>query len=157
MLEGGMPRFFRRREEGVFDQEDLSRRTLDLSAFVDRVSEAYGFDPGGVAAVGFSNGANMAASLLPRRPGGGRSAGPAGGGPASRRGGVVHGSATDQLEVRRRLHATSSSGPESRPRSRALIATMMVETDMRAAPRAGDRRIPSEASTPAARGMAITL
>ncbi|HKK26605.1 MAG TPA: VOC family protein [Gemmatimonadota bacterium] len=68
VLERGMPRFFRRLEEGVFDQEDLSRRTLEMSVFLDRASEAYGFDPGGVVAVGFSNGANMAASLLLRRP-----------------------------------------------------------------------------------------
>jgi predicted esterase len=64
-----MPRFFRRLREGVFDQQDLARRTEDLARFVAAAGEAYGFDPGRLIAVGFSNGANIASSLLLRRPG----------------------------------------------------------------------------------------
>jgi phospholipase/carboxylesterase/glyoxalase family protein len=69
VLERGMPRFFRRLREGVFDQQDLARRTDDLARFVAAAGEAYGFNPGRLIAVGFSNGANIASSLLLRRPG----------------------------------------------------------------------------------------
>lgn len=69
VLEHGMPRFFRRLAEGVFDLADLERRTTDLGAFVEQAAATYGFPLGGVTAVGFSNGANIAASLLLRRPG----------------------------------------------------------------------------------------
>ncbi|KKO55075.1 alpha/beta hydrolase [Paenibacillus sp. DMB20] len=64
VLENGMPRFFRRLAEGVFDEEDLIRRTKDLKAFIDEAAEQYGFDRSRVVAVGYSNGANIAASLL---------------------------------------------------------------------------------------------
>jgi len=67
--EGGALRFFRRIREGVFDQEDLKRRTEDLARFVEAATETYGLDPKGIVAVGFSNGANIAGSLLLRRPG----------------------------------------------------------------------------------------
>lgn len=69
VLENGMPRFFRRLAEGVFDQEDLVRRTHELAGFVRWASGEYGFDPGGVLAAGYSNGANIAASLLLLHPG----------------------------------------------------------------------------------------
>jgi predicted esterase len=69
VLENGMPRFFRRLAEGVFDLDDLRRRTDDLAAFVAGAAEAYHFDPRRVVAVGYSNGANIAASLLLLRPG----------------------------------------------------------------------------------------
>ena len=68
VLERGMPRFFRRLAEGVFDIEDLVARTGDLADFVERASAAYGFDPRRVVAAGYSNGANMAASLLLLHP-----------------------------------------------------------------------------------------
>lgn len=64
VLENGMPRFFRRLAEGVFDLEDLVRRTEDLNAFIGKAAEDYGFDRGNVIAVGYSNGANIAASLM---------------------------------------------------------------------------------------------
>jgi predicted esterase/catechol 2,3-dioxygenase-like lactoylglutathione lyase family enzyme len=67
--ENGMPRFFRRHEEGVFDLEDLARRTEELAAFVEEAADAYRLDRSRVVAVGFSNGANIAVSLLLRRPG----------------------------------------------------------------------------------------
>ena len=68
VLENGMPRFFRRLAEGVFDLDDLRRRTHDLAAFVAAASEAYQFGSRRVIAVGYSNGANIAASLLLLRP-----------------------------------------------------------------------------------------
>jgi len=68
VLENGMPRFFRRLAEGVFDLDDLRQRTHDLAAFVAAASAAYGFDAKHVIAVGFSNGANIAASLLLLHP-----------------------------------------------------------------------------------------
>src|SRR6267143_2924645 len=68
ILERGMPRFFRRLAEGVFDLEDLRRRTIELADFVAAAAAHYGFDPRRVIAVGFSNGANIAASLLLLRP-----------------------------------------------------------------------------------------
>ena len=69
VLEGGMPRFFRRLAMGVFDVEDLKRRTHELSDFVEEAAAAYGLDQERIVAVGYSNGANMAASLLLLRPG----------------------------------------------------------------------------------------
>lgn len=67
VLENGMPRFFRRLAEGVFDQEDLANRTDELAQFIDGASATYGIERDGVIAVGFSNGANIAASLLLKR------------------------------------------------------------------------------------------
>lgn len=64
ILEGGMPRFFRRLAEGVFDQEDLKFRTQELAAWIDAAIEEYEIDPSTLVAVGYSNGANIAASLL---------------------------------------------------------------------------------------------
>ena len=66
VTERGMPRFFRRLAEGVFDLEDLARRTEELARFVDDAAEWYGFDRSRVIAFGFSNGANIAASMLLR-------------------------------------------------------------------------------------------
>ncbi|HLL88457.1 MAG TPA: alpha/beta hydrolase [Tepidisphaeraceae bacterium] len=69
VLENGMPRFFRRLAEGVFDVDDLRRRTGELADFVPVAAEQYGFDAGRVVAVGYSNGANIAAAMLLLRPG----------------------------------------------------------------------------------------
>jgi len=69
ILEHGMPRFFRRLAEGVFDLDDLKLRTHELGDFVTAAARHYGFDASQVVAVGFSNGANIAASLLLLRPG----------------------------------------------------------------------------------------
>ncbi len=69
VLENGMPRFFRRIAEGVFDIPDLKLRTNQLADFIDAASKTYEFDPTQVIAVGYSNGANIAASLLLLRPG----------------------------------------------------------------------------------------
>jgi len=70
VLEGGTtPRFFRRLAEGVFDQADLVRRTHELADFLAHAAEEYRFDPHRVTVAGFSNGANIAASMLLLRPG----------------------------------------------------------------------------------------
>ncbi len=69
VLENGMPRFFRRLAEGVFDEDDLVRRTAELAAFVARAADTYSFDRGRVIAVGYSNGANIAACMLLLHPG----------------------------------------------------------------------------------------
>ncbi|MCM3112567.1 alpha/beta hydrolase [Lederbergia lenta] len=64
VLESGMPRFFRRLAEGVFDEEDLIFRTEELNQFLDDSAQEYQFDRNNVIAVGYSNGANIAGSLL---------------------------------------------------------------------------------------------
>jgi len=69
VLEGGLPRFFRRLAEGVFDEADVVRRAADLAAFLPAAAMAYGFDPAKVVALGFSNGANIAVALLLLHPG----------------------------------------------------------------------------------------
>jgi predicted esterase len=69
VLERGMPRFFRRLAEGVFDVEDVKLRASELADFVGEASREYGFDPARVVAVGFSNGANIASAVLLERPG----------------------------------------------------------------------------------------
>jgi phospholipase/carboxylesterase len=69
VLEQGMPRWFRRHAEGVFDTEDLIVRTHELADLVPAAADAYGFDPAHVVAAGFSNGANIAGATLLLRPG----------------------------------------------------------------------------------------
>jgi len=65
ILEGGrIPRFFRRVAEGVFDIDDLKFRTHELADFIETASRVYSFDARKVIAVGYSNGANIAASML---------------------------------------------------------------------------------------------
>lgn len=64
VLENGMPRFFRRLAEGVFDEEDLIFRTKEINEFLDEAAEKYEFDRNNILAIGYSNGANIAASLL---------------------------------------------------------------------------------------------
>jgi phospholipase/carboxylesterase len=66
VLEHGMPRFFRRLAEGVFDEEDVRRRALELGDFIADTQKQYGI--AAPVAVGFSNGANIAAALLLLKP-----------------------------------------------------------------------------------------
>ena len=68
VLENGMPRFFRRLAEGIFDEEDLIRRTHELADFIEQASSKYRLDRQNLLAVGYSNGANIAGSLLLLRP-----------------------------------------------------------------------------------------
>jgi len=69
VLENGMPRFFRRLADGIFDEEDLVRRTHELADFVEEASAQYGLARQNLFAVGYSNGANIAGALLLLRPG----------------------------------------------------------------------------------------
>ncbi|WP_330949357.1 alpha/beta hydrolase [Virgibacillus sp. MG-45] len=62
--ENGMNRYFKRIAEGVFDEEDLLFRTKELSDFLDYAAEQYEFDRNNIVAMGYSNGANIAGSLL---------------------------------------------------------------------------------------------
>lgn len=64
VVENGARRFFRRFAEGVFDQEDLAQRTQELATFVRGAIAAYRLDPRWLVALGYSNGAVTAASLL---------------------------------------------------------------------------------------------
>jgi phospholipase/carboxylesterase len=66
VLENGMPRFFRRMSEGVFDEADVRARALDLGAFIEEARARYGLSA--PIAVGYSNGANIAAALLYLKP-----------------------------------------------------------------------------------------
>lgn len=68
VLENGMPRFFRRLREGVFDEDDLRQQADDLAEFVGSACQTYGIDDGSLVAVGFSNGANIASAMMLRRP-----------------------------------------------------------------------------------------
>lgn len=66
VLENGMPRFFRRHAEGVFDEDDLRERAHELADFIEAARSAYGI--GSPIALGYSNGANIAAAILLLRP-----------------------------------------------------------------------------------------
>jgi len=68
VLERGMPRFFRRLAEGVFDIDDLTLRTAELADFITASAATHQFATANVTAVGFSNGANIAGALLLLRP-----------------------------------------------------------------------------------------
>lgn len=69
VLEGSMPRFFRRLREGVFDMDDVIRRSLELSDWLALAVDHYAIDPARAVLVGYSNGANITASMLLLRPG----------------------------------------------------------------------------------------
>ena len=68
VLENGMPRFFRRVAEGVFDVQDLKFRTEELAQFIDVASERYDFSRKRLIVVGYSNGANIGSSLIMLHP-----------------------------------------------------------------------------------------
>ncbi|MGH9995401.1 MAG: alpha/beta hydrolase [Nitrososphaeraceae archaeon] len=68
VIENGMPRYFRRLAEGIFDIEDLKFRTNELADFVQSASKTYALDLNRIIAIGYSNGANIAASVLLVRP-----------------------------------------------------------------------------------------
>jgi predicted esterase len=69
VLENGMPRFFRRLSEGVFDEADVIRRANELADFLPKAAGQYNFDLKQLSAVGYSNGANIAAAVFLLRPG----------------------------------------------------------------------------------------
>jgi phospholipase/carboxylesterase/glyoxalase family protein len=66
--ENGMPRFFRRLAEGVFDLDDLRVQTAALARFIESAAQKYSMQPDRVIAVGYSNGANIASSVMLSRP-----------------------------------------------------------------------------------------
>ncbi len=66
VLEHGMPRFFRRLAEGVFDEDDVRRRANELADFIEAARKHYGIAT--PIALGYSNGANIAAAMLLLRP-----------------------------------------------------------------------------------------
>ncbi len=68
VLENGLPRFFRRISEGVFDVEDVKARAHELADWLDEAATTYKLDRGRITAVGYSNGANIASALLLLRP-----------------------------------------------------------------------------------------
>jgi phospholipase/carboxylesterase len=69
VLENGAPRFFRRLAEGVFDLDDVRLRAAELAAFVECALKEYGLEKARVVAVGYSNGANIAAATMLLHPG----------------------------------------------------------------------------------------
>jgi phospholipase/carboxylesterase/glyoxalase family protein len=66
--ENGMPRFFRRLAEGVFDLDDLRVQTAGLARFIESTAQKYSLQPDRIIAVGYSNGANIASSVMLSRP-----------------------------------------------------------------------------------------
>jgi phospholipase/carboxylesterase len=68
VLENGVPRFFRRLSEGVFDESDVVKRAHELADFLVGIAYRYGRPPKKPIALGYSNGANMAAAILLLRP-----------------------------------------------------------------------------------------
>ncbi|WP_244244543.1 alpha/beta hydrolase [Marinilactibacillus kalidii] len=62
--ENGMNRFFKRKAMGILDEDSLKAETIKLNTFLESASNEYGFDNRQLVAIGYSNGANIAASLL---------------------------------------------------------------------------------------------
>jgi predicted esterase len=69
VLEGSMPRFFRRLAPGVFDEEDLRLRAWELAEFLREACREYGLDSRQLTVLGYSNGANVAAAVMLLEPG----------------------------------------------------------------------------------------
>jgi phospholipase/carboxylesterase len=69
VLENGMPRFFRRLAEGVFDEADIRRQAADLAAFLKETYIANGFNAADCVALGYSNGANIISAINVLHPG----------------------------------------------------------------------------------------
>jgi len=69
VLENGAPRFFRRVSEGVFDPREVRSRAEELARFVRAATVTYSLDAGRIFALGYSNGANIAATVMLTEPG----------------------------------------------------------------------------------------
>ena len=69
VLENGAPRFFRRISEGVFDPKEVRSRAEELAGFIRAAAVTYGLDAGRVFAFGYSNGANIASTVMLIEPG----------------------------------------------------------------------------------------
>src|SRR5438094_7345813 len=68
VFEDGVPRFFKRMAGGAFDVDELKLRTDELSAFLDGASQRYHFRENRSMAIGYSDGADIAASLMLLHP-----------------------------------------------------------------------------------------
>jgi phospholipase/carboxylesterase len=68
VLENGAPRFFKRLAEGVFDPQEVRSRAEELARFIDAATTRYGLDPERIFALGYSNGANAASTVMFIRP-----------------------------------------------------------------------------------------
>jgi phospholipase/carboxylesterase len=64
VLENGAPRFFRRLAEGVFDEEDVVKRSRELAAFLEAAIQKYAIKADELTLVGYSNGANIASAMI---------------------------------------------------------------------------------------------
>jgi phospholipase/carboxylesterase len=64
VLENGAPRFFRRLAEGVFDEEDVRTRAGELAGFINAAITQYEINGSNLVAMGYSNGANIAAAMM---------------------------------------------------------------------------------------------
>ena len=69
VLENGAPRFFRRISEGRFDPQEIRARAAELAGFVRAATAEYDLSPSSIVALGYSNGANIASSLMFLDPG----------------------------------------------------------------------------------------
>lgn len=69
VLENGAPRFFRRLAEGVFDPKEVRSRAEELARFIRAAVITYRLDPTRVFALGYSNGANVASTVMFVEPG----------------------------------------------------------------------------------------
>ena len=117
VLEHGMPRFFRRLAEGVFDEEDPPRRATELADFVEEARSAYGI--AAPIALGYSNGANIAAAVMLLRP-----TALAGHGAARQRSMTTHHVAGEQ----RRCVRTSNHEPIVAPENAVRLKQMLENT-----------------------------
>jgi phospholipase/carboxylesterase len=64
VLENGAPRFFRRLAEGVFDPKEVRSRAEELARFVRAAAVTYRLDAARIFAFGYSNGANVASTVM---------------------------------------------------------------------------------------------
>jgi predicted esterase len=69
VLEHGAPRFFKRIAEGVFDPKEVRSRAEELARFIRAAAITYRLDPSRVFALGYSNGANVASTVMLIEPG----------------------------------------------------------------------------------------
>jgi len=69
VLENGAPRFFKRMAEGVFDPKEVRSRADELARFIRGAVVTYRLDPARIYALGYSNGANIASTVMLVEPG----------------------------------------------------------------------------------------
>jgi predicted esterase len=69
VLENGAPRFFRRLSEGVFDPKEVRSRGEELARFIRGAITRYDLDASRIFALGYSNGANIASTVMLIEPG----------------------------------------------------------------------------------------